>query len=58
MKQVVYCGSCSKLIRKAGSFTAMLTRTKTIGDIKLPEKEKVKIILCRQCAQDAGYKVK
>lgn len=58
MKQVVLCGSCSKVIRKAGSFTAELTRPRVIADVQLPDIEKVKIRLCRKCAEDAGYKVK
>jgi hypothetical protein len=29
-----------------------------IGDIQLPETEKVNIFLCRKCAKEAGYKVR
>ena len=58
MKQVILCEGCNKIIRKAGTFTAELTRPKTIQGITLPETEKVKIHLCRPCASDAGYKVR
>ena len=58
MKQVVNCGSCSRVIRRAGSFTAMLNRRVKVGDVELADFEQVKISLCRECADLAGYKVK
>ena len=58
MKQTVYCEGCQKIIRKAGSFTAELTRPVIVLGIKLSDNETVKIHLCRDCTAKAGYKVK
>lgn len=58
MKQVIRCGACGKPTRKHGSFTAELTQRKMVGDIMLNEDETIKISMCRDCAEEAGYKVK
>jgi hypothetical protein len=59
MKQVILCEGCKTIIRKAGSFTAELTRPVNINGINIPgQTEKVVVSLCRECAGRAGYKVK
>lgn len=58
MKQVIRCGGCGTITKRAGCFTAELEQQKTFNGIKLPELEKVKVFLCRACAKLAGYKVK
>ena len=57
MKQVVRCGNCNNIIKRNGSFTAMLTEMPTVNGMKMPE-IKLTIKLCRECAAKAGYKVK
>lgn len=62
MKQVIRCGGCNRVIRRNGSFTAELTETEPVFDPlnkRTVDVETIKKIkLCRQCARDAGYKVK
>lgn len=57
MKQVQMCSICETITRTSHLYTAQLTRNKKYGEIELPETEKVIIKLCRNCADEAGYKV-
>lgn len=58
MKQVVYCENCKKIIRRQGSFNALLERDQVLNGMRTGQIEKVKIRLCRNCTFEAGYKVK
>lgn len=61
MKQVTKCYGCNKITRIAGSFKAEIGETIVItNEYGNPESRNVKkkIVLCRSCAREAGYKVK
>jgi hypothetical protein len=59
MKQVILCQGCGTIIRKMGSYTALLTRNVNVGGYTVPNQvEQVKVNLCRDCTRKAGYKVK
>ena len=61
MKQVCKCANCKGIIRIAGSFNAELSEVGIVTDQFGMSERKVirtKVTLCRNCAREAGYKVK
>ena len=58
MKQVTRCANCQQIVKKLGSFNAMLEEEEIIGGVKTGKEVKKKVNLCRPCAKKAGYKVK
>lgn len=54
MKQLVECAGCGKLIRRYGSLQAEVLRSGQ-GN---PPVFKERVFICRDCAREAGYKVK
>ena len=59
MKQVTRCYNCKNIIRLSGSFHAEIKEAPEVNGIIFTDMSVTKkIVLCRKCAFNAGYKVK
>ena len=58
MKKITRCYGCKRIIRVHGSYTASMREEEVIGGIITGKYIDKEVNLCRNCAYEAGYKVK